>query len=670
VRGIKLLVILCSVACHAIAQTDSALARDASGKTLKRLGKNALRQNDPASAVTFLEAYSRYRPGDPKGQYLLAKAYAEVRDYERAQKYYLKAYRTNKAKVPDALYHHAQMQKSNGKYDSARIAFQKFRKEYKGSDRSLKRQAAKEIVICDSIGKFYLRKKNLVIQWLDTTVNKLNAEGAAIALDDSTLLYTSLRTDSKLYVEEGDTVNIPRQKLYLAKRTRNGQWKFAGEFPINDPRYHTGNPALSPDRKRLYFTRCRENLMDEIKCAIYVVERKGAEWGDPQKLPVPVNHKRYTCTMPAIAADPVKGNEIIYFVSNRKKGKGGLDIWFTTYEKKMRRYKVPKNAGSKVNTAGDEVSPFFDHETRTLYFSSDGQGGLGGFDVYRTIGDGKRVSAVDNVGLPVNSGADEIYYSISTNRKEGFFASNRKTERVTKNRTCCDDLFSFNDPEYVQVTLKGIVLDRTDASLPVSDAKVEVYIRESGGDRVLLRSTTTDKAGRYDVKLETSQDYEVVIRKKEFLSGVDSVSTRGIDYAAEITREMKVTRKPKEAVTIPNFQYEFGRSDLTADSKAALDKLLVSMMVANPEIVVEIQAHTDSKGNDAYNQKLSQKRADNIVNYVISKGITPERIKGIGYGEAKPIAPNEHPDGSDNPEGRAKNRRTEFKIIGEVAVED
>jgi OmpA-OmpF porin, OOP family len=670
VRAIKLILLIILFSVCGSAQSDSALASNASGRTLKRLGMNALKQDDPASAVTFFSSYVKDSPYDAKGYFLLGKSYSGVRDYEKAQRAFLKAYLTNREKAPEALYYHAQMQKSNGNYDSARFCFQKFRKEYKGTDRRLKRQAAKEIAVCDSIRTFYAKRKDLVVNRLDNSVNKFNSEGGAITLDDSTLLFTSLRTEKKEYVVEGDTVNIPRQRIYIARKSPSGEWVFAGEFGFNDPRYHTGNACLSPDRKRLYFTKCRENLMEEMKCAIYVSERNGSGWNDPLKLPVPVNHRRFSCTMPAVAADPVKGNEIIYFVSNRRKGRGGLDIWYTTYDKKIGRYKVPKNLGSKVNTAGDEITPYFDHETRTLYFSSDGHSGLGGQDVYKTLGDGRRIASVENIGLPVNSGADELYYAVSAARKEAFFSSNRKNGQSAENRTCCDDIYSVNDPKYVHVTLNGIVLDNVNAQHPLKDAKVDIYIRDVTGEPVLLKTVSTDELGKYTARLETNQDYNIIVRKKGFLSNKDSVSTKGITHAAEINRESKVDPKPKDPVAIPNFQYEFGRSDLNAGSKAALDKQLVELMVANPEIIVEIQSHTDSKGNDAYNQKLSQKRADNIVNYVVSKGISAERIKGVGYGETNPIAPNENPDGSDNPDGRAKNRRTEFKITGELNEEE
>jgi outer membrane protein OmpA-like peptidoglycan-associated protein len=412
-------------------------------------------------------------------------------------------------------------------------------------------------------------------------------------------------------------------------------------------------------------------MMEKMICAIYVSEKKSDGWSEPVKLPEEVNSKKYSSTMPAVTTDPVRGNEVIYFVSDRRKGRGGLDIWYTVYDKKKRIYKPAKNAGSKVNTAQNEITPFFDNGTRSLYFSSDGLGGFGGYDIYKATGDGKKWTSVENLGQPLNTGADDIYYTLALDPSEGFFASNRKGGNALKNRTCCDDIYHFKNPEYIHVDLSGTVMDMIEGTLPIANAQVDVYIKDVvTGERYFVKSTKTDSLGRYETRLEPEQDYQLVIRKKDFLGNTEDISTKGIKANTKIQRHSKVVKRPKEPVPIPDFQYEFGRAEFTKESGAILDKMLIDVMKANPEIIVQVQSHTDSKGNELFNQKLSQKRADQIVNYVVSKGIEPSRIRGIGLGESQPVAPNDKPDGSDNPEGRAKNRRTEFKIIGTLDTED
>lgn len=256
-------------------QSDTGMVKNLKQKTLKKLGKNSLQQHDPTSAITFFEAYLKKSKPDAKTLNLLASAYLEIRDYEKAQRTFLSAYNLNKEKVPEALYYHALMQKSNGQYDSAKINFQRFKKEYKGSDKKLKKLAGKEVSFCDSVQKLVGKETKIIIQHLDTAINKVNTEAAPVNLDDNTLIYTSLRTNKTEYLIEDDTAQHPiKRKLYVAKRKYN-VWRFAGEFGsnFNDDDFNTGNACFSPDRKRVYFTRCKIDINEKMICAIYVSEK-------------------------------------------------------------------------------------------------------------------------------------------------------------------------------------------------------------------------------------------------------------------------------------------------------------------------------------------------------------------------------------------------------------
>ncbi len=655
-----------------VAQNDSALVKNARSKTLKRMGKSALKQNDPSSAIIFFEAYLKRDTADAHIMSELAKAYLEIRDYDRAQRMFLRAYRSNHVKAPEALYFHALMQKSNMQYDSAKINFQIFKKEYKGSDKLLKRQASREIVFCDSVQKLMVNEKKIVVMHLDSTINKVNAEGGPVNVDDNTLVFTSLRTDKREYIIEDDTASGIKKKLYYAERTGE-TWQFKGEFGtnLNDAAFNTGNACFTADRKRLYFTRCKQNLMEQMICAIYVTERdENGNWSEPFKLPKPVNHPKYSSTMPTVTRDPIKGNDILFYVSNHKSGKGGLDIWYTVYDKKTKTYKVPRNAGTKINTSQNEITPYFDNETRSLYFSSNCWGGLGGYDIYQSKGDGKKWAISENIGQPLNTGADDIYYTISTNRQEGFLVSNRKGGNTLKNNTCCDDIYYYKYSEYIRILLSGNVNSLLDPDVSISKATVEIFIydKKTPG-KYLVKTLLTDSLGNYKTSLEAGQDYFIVVKKEDFLGTSEELSTREISNSTELKQDLHMLKKPKEAIHIPNVLYEFDKSKVMESSKLSLDTTVLRLMEANPELIIEIQSHTDSKGSDSYNLKLSQKRAEAVVEYLISKGITPDRLKAGGYGESKPIAPNENPDGSDNTAGRAKNRRTDFKIIGVVDAE-
>ncbi len=592
----------------------------------------------------------------------------QLRDYKKSQNMFLNAYTTDSKKVPEALYYHAQMQKSNGLYDSARINFQKFKKTYKSNNKALKKQASKELQMCDSLQTILDIKNKVIVMHLDTGINKVNVEASPFALDENTLVFSSFRTETKEFIEMDQ---IPKtRKLYTATR-KTTNWKFSGEFdgPFNSDEMHVSGACLNADKKRMYFTRCKENFKGEMICAIYVSELNGTSWSEPIKLPKHINNPKFTSTMPTVASDPAKGNEVLFFVSNRK-GKGKLDIWYTVYNQRKGVYKNPRNAGVKINTAQNEITPFFDNDTRTLYYSSDGKGGLGGYDIQKSKGNGSRWEQPQNLGKPYNSGADDIYYSLNPNHKEGYFVSNRKGGNALKNSTCCDDIYTFKKTDYIIITLEGMVHEMKDAFEFIDNALIEIYVKDKeNGTKYLVKTIKSDKNGKFKTNLEAGNEYYILTKKENFLGSSKEVSTQGIQNSKILREDLQLVKKPLSAIRIPNINYQIDKWELTSSSKLSLDTTVYKLLIENPEIIVEIQSHTDNKGSNSYNIKLSQRRAESVVKYLESRGIEPKRLKAKGYGEEEPIAPNEKKDGSDDPSGRAKNRRTDFKIIGVLDTE-
>ncbi len=657
------------------AQTDSVTLSRMSAKDLKKLGNNAVLQGDHNSAVDYYQFYLKTNKNDSKIQYKLAESYRLTRNYEKAEKMYIKAYNSDPEKNVLALYYYADMCKASAKYDKAKENYAKFTKEYKGKEAKLKKQAKKEIVFCDSVKNIVNQSQKFVIQHLDTSINKAHVELSPISIDENTLLYASLRTDKKEYITEGeDSANIPVRKFYTAKKINN-IWIFEDEFmagTYNKPGENVGNATFTPDGNKMYYTVCKPNWKGITVCAIYVTEKLKGEWSEPIKLSKTINNPNYTSTQPAVCIDPVKGNEIIYFVSNRPKGKGGLDIWYFVYDKKRKLYKAPKNAGIKINTPKDELTPFFDNDTRTLYFSTEGMGGLGGLDVYKVLGDNKKWTTAENLGEPINSGADDIYYSISKNREEGFLVSNRKGGVSLKNSTCCDDIYSYKQTSYIHLFAAGNIKEllANNTSNNLDSALVDFYLIDKKYEEpILIKTVQVDKQGNYKTSIEAGKEYKLVPKKTGYLltnSNPTVINTKNESQDRVIENNFSLSKISTKAIAIENINYEFDRSDLMKNSTITLDTTIYKIMTLNPDIIVEISSHTDDKGSDEYNLKLSQKRAESVVNYLISKGIDRGRLKAQGYGETTPIAPNKNKNGSDNPEGRAKNRRTEFKIIGTI----
>ena len=676
--GIRLLILIIFCCSIGFSQTDSLTLSQMNFQDLRKLGNSAFYQNDHNSAVDYYSAYLKTHPADSKIQYKIAESFRKIRDYENAEKFYLKAYESNKIKNSIALYYYADMCKTSAKYEKAKENYSKFTKEYKGSESDLKKQAKKEILFCDSVKNLINQAQKVIVHHLDTSINKQHVELSPILLDENTLLYSSLRTNKKEYVmldegENTDPSNIPVLKFYTAKKANN-EWVYNSEFkdgPFNKSGQNVGNATFTHDKKRMYYTVCKPNMKGDMICAIYMTERTKNKWKEPIKLNDAINNPNYTSSQPAVATDPVKGNDIVYFVSNRPKGKGGLDIWYFIYEKKKKVYKEPKNAGGIINSSKDELTPFFDNDTRTLYFSSEGLGGLGGLDIYKSITDNKKWTAPENLGEPINSGADDIYYSISHNRSEGFFVSNRKGGVSLKSATCCDDIYEYKFMEYVHLFAEGNVSELLhDTPKGIDSALVDIYLVDNkNGDPVLIKTVATDKLGNYKTSLEPGKEYKIVVKKTGYINSTEATVINTKDQIKDKKFDSKFVISKithNKAITLENIIYEFDRSDLSKSTTEALDTTLYKILVFNPDIIVEVSSHTDDKGTDDYNLKLSQKRAESVVNYMISKGIDKSRIKAIGYGESSPIAPNKNENGSDNPEGRAKNRRTDFKIIGTI----
>lgn len=634
----------------------------------RRMGDAAVKQNDYYAAQEYYEQYMKLKPNNGKVAYNLATAFRINRDYISAQEWYDKAYKLN----PNngiTLYYYALMLKMNGNCDKAKDQFAKFKKEGGRSPQAveLKKQMKAEIAGCDSAKSFFKYESKVAITHLDTTINKIHVEHSPIMLDTNTLLYSSIRTDKKVYTVESkeDTAVGAFKKFYTAKK-ENGKWTFGGEYDaLNKEGVNSTNAAFSADGKRIYFTRCKKNGSNKMICSIFLSSKQDdGSWSEPTALDNTINTSKYTTTQPATSIESIKQNEVIYFVSDRPGGRGGLDIWYVIYDFKKKAYGLPKNAGSKVNTTGDEITPFYDADNRTLYFSSNGWPGMGGLDIFKAKGEMKQFTPPENIGAPINSTTDDIYYTVGKNKDEGFFVSNRKGGiALKKSPTCCDDIYGFKHILYIKLNTEGVVTD--EKGNPIKNAKVSLYLIPKEDDPIFIKSVETDAQGKYDIGVEAGSNYQIVFEKEKYLNGTKNLNTNNITTSQAIKQDAAILKEiTDKAFALPNVHYATDRYELTEDSKKDIDTTLLAFLQANPDVIVEISSHTDDQASDAYNNSLSQKRADGVVKYLTEKGIESTRLQAHGYGETKPIGDNK------TEEGRAANRRTEFKVVGKVAPKE
>jgi len=671
INQVLLIILVLSASSFTYVNAQSTISTDTlKNFQIKRLAQNASRIGDTYSAIVYYEKYLKKNPENYDLWFELGHLYRKARDYQKAEKTY-KLVLTNKGiEIPESQFYYARMLKANGNYQASKDEYTKFSESKATIEveniKQLKKLAKAEIIGCETAIELSKGKYNTIVSHLNESINKAHVELSPVMIDTLTLLYASINKENlQLYnLEKQDT--LPVRKFYMAQKDSN-QWIGGIEYPgpFNEKESNVGNGAFSPDGARFYYSKCNYNSQGKMICRIMVSNREKSKWGKPIDLGELVNSTDYTSTMPAVGIDTKKKQEVVYFISNRPGGKGGMDIWYTTYDQKKKTYKEAKNIGGTINTVGEELTPTYDIANRTLYFSSDGFPGLGELDIFQSIGELKSWSVPENIGAPYNSSADDIYYTKGKKigEKHGFFVSNRKGGISLLNETCCDDIYEFSDPHYLDISVHGNVYEVSSDSLEtkvtvLQKLPISLFKINKDGSEHLLRTTLTDNKGDYYFQLEQGNKYKVSAEKSGYLSKKMEITTETILKSDSLPLNIGIKPIPKGSIVISNIYYETAKAELKAESKNSLDKELVNLLKDNPQLIIEVSSHTDDVGSNEYNQKLSQQRAESVVNYLINNNISKERMVAKGYGESKPIAPN------TTPEGRQKNRRTEFKIIG------
>jgi OmpA-OmpF porin, OOP family len=643
------------------------------------------KQNDIYNAIYFYNRYLSYKVRDIKSSYRLATLCFNARDYCNAYNNYDTVIHLDSKKYPLAYYFKGIVSMNLEKYTEAIDAFTKFRKLYKKNDNKFnyRRLAAISIESATWARDSSKTSGEITIVHPDASLNHINIDFAPFPVDENTMLYGAENA--------GITKNISSvRQIYKAVKI-NGQWKTQGllEGEVNHSEYNTGNAAVSSNGQYMYFTRMRKNWKNIDISEIFLSRFDGEKWLTPQKLPFPINDENYTSTQPAIGKNLRTGREIIYFVSDRPGGKGGLDIWYTEFDEKTNTFKEPQDLDKGVNSPGDECCPFYDITSQTLYFSSKGRKtGYGGYDIFKAVGAGKKWIEAFVLPKPVNSSYDDYYFTILNTNKEGFFTSNRPGSMALDKGSCCDDIFAFRINECARIYSVGTVknsvnddiynhlnekyhlnLKAPDANIGLPDVPVELYLSgEKEGEEILISKATTDANGNYHFELELNKQYKILIKNYGYFEKKVPVSTIGINCSDTINiRTTQIDYLPKVTVRL-NIYYDHNKYKLTDAAHRTIDSTLMPLLDLFQKAVVEIGSHTDSTGTDQYNMKLSQNRSESVVNYLISKAISAERLVAKGYGMRFPVAPNTNSDGTDNPEGRQLNRRTEIKIVGDIST--
>ena len=586
--------------------------------------------------------------------YRLAQSYRLNYDYPHAAEQFKIC--VDRGVYPDAGYYYGLSLMNVRKYDEAMKAFDVYVQEKKGSDSLIELAAKKEAWCYFALDSLVPKKTE--IRMMDTLVFNRGTSnfGAMFYLDDQKVIFSSAR--------RGGVVTDPEKQdsryfcdLYFSQ-LEDTIWQRPVNFgrPVNTS-LHEGSGVFTPEEVML-FTRWSDNNRKEA--FIYMARTNGGKFYEAMKLGTNINLPGYKSHQPYVTAD----GRNLFFSSNRPGGKGGFDIWMASIDEDGFVGEAV-NLGEPVNTESDEITPFYHDISNTLYFSSTGHVGMGGFDVFKSSlnVDDSVYSVPFNVNRPINSSKDDAYYVSDRLGSKGFFSSDRLD---------CADGHCYNIYTYVNEALKfdleGHVYDN-ETNEPIPSALVTIKDVHDGDEPFFI---VTDEEGYYKTDLKANFEYFLKAQKTKYFGNAASLATKGLTDSKHFEQDFYLTKIPAGDIEIEGIEYDYDKATLRPKSMEILDKI-VDLLKLNDNLSIELSSHTDSRGSDAYNLRLSQARAQSCVTYLISKGIAKNRMIAIGYGETKPIVPQEVIDEMvvDGPEFEAahqKNRRTAFRVIGETSL--
>jgi outer membrane protein OmpA-like peptidoglycan-associated protein len=588
----------------------------------------------------FVEAY-----------FLLSDVYGQIGDLTSEIKVLRKAVKLNPEFSKFAYINLSRVELETGQYVDAKTHISEFEKrndikDYSEEIKKVKIQADFGIYAESHPVEFH--PKNL-----GPNINtKYDEYHPVVTADEQTLIFTvglpRPGIDSVIY--QTDT----QEDFFISRKDTAGFWQKAIAFgaPLNTPR-NEGAHTLTADGRIMYFTACEDATGYNPhgtcygRCDIYKTEVKNNNWSKPENIGLPINTK-YKETQPSISPD----GRILLFASDRPGGKGGLDIWQSTLSDKG-MWSKPVNLGDSINTSGDEVSPFLCADRKTLYFSSNGWTGLGKSDIFFSRKNAKgQWTKAQNLGYPVNTYADQTGLTINTKGNRAYFAADYKGGYGRQ------DIYEFEIPENLRpkpsVFVKGLVYDaKTNEKLYADFDLINLETKDT-----VYRSNSDAATGQFILILPLGENYALNINKKGYLFYSANFSLPKTADSIQI-KYLDIPLSPIESggtVVLKNIFFEFDKYDLKPESEIELEKL-AEFLKTNPTVKIEIGGHTDNTGTKERNKILSTNRAKAVFDDLISRGIDKNRLTYKGYAETVPVATN------DTPEGRAENRRTEFKIF-------
>jgi peptidoglycan-associated lipoprotein len=559
----------------------------------------------------FKDSYSKSKKADKSVRtelgFMIGECYRLTNDPKNAETWYRLAVRSSTSK-PEAQYWLAESLKKDGKYQQAVEEFKKYKQVAPSDSRS-----DQQILSCELAMDWQKNPEAYKVEELKDLNSKDADFSPAYARDDFGVIYfTSSREDaagSKTHGATGQSFT----DIFESRLDKKSKWSTPVPVENLNSESEDGTPCFSSDFNEVYFTRCEAGKREKKGCMIMVSKRTGDKWSDPEDTKILPDS--LVAAHPALTKDGLT----LYFVSDMPGGFGQKDIYSASRADVTDAWSDPVNLGPDINTSGNELFPYI-REDGILYFASDGHIGMGGLDIFKATSQPDGSWVVKNMQSPVNSFADDFGITFEDGNERGIFSSTRKGRGN-------DELYTFELPP-LRFNVTGLVKDEKTGS-PIQASVIQLIA--SDGSNL---QAETGAGGDFKFALKQDVDYIFLASKRGYLNGKEKETTKGQEKSRDYMVTILLTSIDKP-IELPNIFYDFGKWDLRPESMVSLDKL-VETLTDNPNVTIELMSHTDSRDTEEYNQDLSQKRAQSVVQYLIEKGIEPARLSPKGYGESTP----------------------------------
>ncbi|MBE0640341.1 MAG: OmpA family protein, partial [Bacteroidales bacterium] len=571
----------------------------------------------------YKKAYARSKRN--KGErnritYQMGECYRLTSQVKRAEAQYKRLVRTNYDRVePLVLLRLADMQRANGNYEEALVNYETYL----------------ERVTDDPLGLSGAQSCKLAIEWDKNPSNfsiqslrRLNSreDDFSPAYSDPTgrvIIFTTSR-DGVVGKKSDLWTGLNFTDLFTARQDSKGNWSqpvSIDETEAINSEANEGQAAFNENFSKMYFTRCGQDNVTINGCQIFITQKQGRGWSEPEQLELGGDS---TSVFGHPAINPAE--TMLVFASTKKGGAGGRDLWISTRQSAKEKFTAPRNMGELINTKGDELFPFLRGDS-VLYFASDGHPGMGGLDIFRSVKleDGSWSEPI-NLKPPINTHFDDfgICWHPDGNN-EGYFSSNRRGGRGG------DDIYYFINPPIIY-NVRGKILDNN-TSEPIEDALISLV--SSDGTTVSVKSNAVGYYEFINDQVKPNISFEIIVEKPKYFTDKAMETTLGVDASKDFEMNFRLEPIPAEPILLPEILYDLAKWDLKPQFQDSLQGL-IRTLDANETLIIELAAHTDNRGTVESNDILSQRRAESVVNYLIERGIDPDRLIAKGYGERVP----------------------------------